>query len=191
MRQEWWNQVKKMYKTKIKCWLSDVSFKLWRKSAHLMLHHFTFLRNYPPTPPLSQHFLPKWEVSWCWLRGGVGGQFPRKCLPFKRNDSEPALWKREEKWFLSFLPFLYTISQWYPMIQSAHIIRNVHSRIEVGVNSSQWSLFLLIFSLVNRYSLVEKYTEEYWSLARNNSCLSGHMFSDLIPNLSNKANTLL
>ena len=35
--------------------------------------------------------------SGCWLRGGVGGQFPRKCLPFKRNDSEPALWKGEEK----------------------------------------------------------------------------------------------
>ena len=114
MRQEWWNQAKKMYRAKIKCWLGDVSFKLWRKSAHLMLHHFTFLGNCPPTLPLSQQFFPKWEVSWCWLRGGVGGQFPRKCLPFKRNDSEPALWKGEEKWFLSFLPFLSIYD--FPMI---------------------------------------------------------------------------
>ena len=43
-----------------------------------------FLGNYPPTPPLSQHF----ECQ-CWLRGGVGGQFPHK-LPLaelKGRDS--------------------------------------------------------------------------------------------------------
>ena len=38
--------------------------------------HYTFLGNCPPTLPLSQHFALS-EKCLCWLRGGVGGQFPR------------------------------------------------------------------------------------------------------------------
>ena len=34
--------------------------------------HCTFLGNYPPTPPLSQHFALS-EKCQRWLRGGVGG----------------------------------------------------------------------------------------------------------------------
>ena len=37
---------------------------------------YTFLGNCPPTPPLNQHFALS-EKCQCWLRGGVGGQFPR------------------------------------------------------------------------------------------------------------------
>ena len=37
--------------------------------------HYTFLGNCPPTPPLSQHYFSL--RAKCWLRGGVGGQFPR------------------------------------------------------------------------------------------------------------------
>ena len=35
-----------------------------------------FLGNCPLTPPLSQDFALI-RVKLCWLRGGVGGQFPR------------------------------------------------------------------------------------------------------------------
>ena len=35
---------------------------------------YTFLGNYPPTPPPSQHFALN-EKFQCWLRVGVGGQF--------------------------------------------------------------------------------------------------------------------
>ena len=44
--------------------------------------HYTFLGNCPPTPPLSQHF-PLCEK--CWLRGGVGGQFPRNVIMIRKN----------------------------------------------------------------------------------------------------------
>ena len=43
-----------------------------------------FLRNWPPTPPLANintYFSPGEK---CWLRGGVGGQFPRN-LNWSKN----------------------------------------------------------------------------------------------------------
>ena len=42
---------------------------------------YTFLGNCPHTPPLlSQHYIINTYVSFrakCWLKEGVGGQFPR------------------------------------------------------------------------------------------------------------------
>ena len=33
--------------------------------------------NYPPTPPLTQHFALSENLFYCWFRGGVDGQFPK------------------------------------------------------------------------------------------------------------------
>ena len=42
------------------------------------LDHYTFLGNCSPTPPLSQHLHLHFSLrAKYWLRGGVGGQFPR------------------------------------------------------------------------------------------------------------------
>ena len=37
---------------------------------------YMFLGNCPPTPPLSQHLYFSLKAK-CWIRGEVGGQFPR------------------------------------------------------------------------------------------------------------------
>ena len=39
-------------------------------------HHYMFLGVCPPTPPLNQ-YLALSEKCYRWLRGGVGGQFPK------------------------------------------------------------------------------------------------------------------
>ena len=46
-------------------------------SLSLRLKGKHFLGNCPPTPPLSQHQLTSHLGKKCWLRGGVGGQFPK------------------------------------------------------------------------------------------------------------------
>ena len=43
----------------------------------LFAEQFRFLGNYPPTPPLSQHFALSEKYVIMLVRGGVGGQFPR------------------------------------------------------------------------------------------------------------------
>ena len=45
---------------------------------------FRILGNCQPTPPLTQHFALS-EKCYCWLRGGVGGQFPRN-LNWSQTD---------------------------------------------------------------------------------------------------------
>ena len=43
----------------------------------ISMDHYTFLGNCPPTPPRNQHETYFSLRAKCWLRGGVGGQFPR------------------------------------------------------------------------------------------------------------------
>ena len=51
---------------------SSPGFSTIKLRTQSLVDYYTFLGNYPPTPPLSQHFAlrEKW--------GGVGGQLPRK-----------------------------------------------------------------------------------------------------------------
>ena len=55
---------------------------------------FGFLGNYPPTPPLSQHFALS-EKCQRWLRGGVGGHLRTGAITKWRNTGD---WKDNEQY---------------------------------------------------------------------------------------------
>ena len=65
-------------------WMRTLKIKTFSQGSSFVLlemrDHYTFLRNYQPTPPPPQTNINTYFSlrEKCWLRGGIGGQFPSK-----------------------------------------------------------------------------------------------------------------